>query len=209
MVKKATKPPAKSEPVKYAAETVPIDSLTPDPEAKVHPPEQLEVLKASILKFGQPTPLTVDAEGIIRKGNGTWLAMKLAGCTTVNIQRGTFRGKQARAYALVDNRSADLSEWDAGTVDRQLEDLKGEFDLDSLRFKEEPGARAYERDEVPAVDGMPTETGEARVTVTAVFAVDDAAPIERAIDATGHDHRGTALIEICNFYLAAQTATRK
>lgn len=203
---KKAKPPAKKEPVQYVEETVPIDSLRPDPEARVHPPEQIEALRVSLREFGQPTPLTIDAEGVIRKGNGTWLAMKAEGVKTVRIVRGTFKGNRARAYALADNRTAELSEWDPGTVDRQLEELKGEYDLDSLRFKEASQAQAYERDTVPIekVDGMPLDTGEARATVTAVFAVEVAGDIERAIDATGHDHRGEALREICAFYLAAR-----
>ncbi len=206
MATKRAKKPAAKEPVQFVEALVPIDSLKPDPEARVHPPEQLEALRVSLREFGQVTPLTVDAEGIIRKGNGTWLAMKQEGFTQAKILRATFKGNRARAYALADNRTAELSEWDPGTVDRQLEELKGDYDLDSLRFRENAAPKAYERDTAPApaVDGMPLDTGEARATVTAVFAVDVAATIERAIDATGHDHRGAALAEICEFYLKAR-----
>lgn len=208
MATKKAKKQAPKEPIRYAEELVPIDSLRPDPEARVHPPEQLEALRISLREFGQASPLTVDAEGIIRAGNGRWLAMKLEGFKQVKILRASFKGNRARAYALVDNRTAELSEWDPGTVDRQLEDLKTDYDLDSLRFRESSAAKAYERDTTPApaVDGMPLDTGEARATVTAVFAVEDAAAIERAIDATGHDHRGAALTEICEFYLKARRA---
>lgn len=190
--------------VTYAEKVVGIDTVRPDPEAKIHPPDQIEALRSLLRRFGQATPLTVDADGIIRKGNGTWLAMKAEGMKVAKILQASFTGLEARAYALADNRVGEMSEWDAGTVDRQLHDLKDFPDLDALKFPE-LDALEYGRDVVRdgPKKGMPLDL-ENRATVTAVLAVEQAENIERAIVATGVEHRGEALNEICLHYLQAR-----
>lgn len=53
-------------------ETVPIDSVRPDPRnARRHGPPNLAAIRASLEAFGQQKPIVVDAEGIVRAGNGT------------------------------------------------------------------------------------------------------------------------------------------
>lgn len=66
-------------------ETVPIDAAIPDPEnERLHPDRNIEAIKASLARFGQQTPIVVDAQGIIRKGNGTWTAATEA-CGPVDV----------------------------------------------------------------------------------------------------------------------------
>lgn len=122
--KKASKP----KPGPLTIERVPIDSVVPDPDnARLHSDSQLDDLKASLNRFGQLPTIFVSAENIIIKGNGTWEAAKRAGFTEVDVIRVPFKGAEARAYAIADNRLGETSEWDLDRLNAQLKEL---FTLD-------------------------------------------------------------------------------
>lgn len=105
-------------------ERVPIDSVVPDPDnARLHSDEQLDDLKASLARFGQLPTIFVSADGVIIKGNGTWEAAKRAGFSEVDIIRVPFKGDEARAYAIADNRLGETSEWDLDKLNEQLKEL--------------------------------------------------------------------------------------
>lgn len=108
-------------------ELVPIDSVSPDPaNVRTHPERNIEAIKASLRRFGFQKPLVVDADGIIRAGNGTWTAAKALGITHVPIHRTTLRGAEATAFAIADNRTGELAEWDDEALRQQLEALQAE-----------------------------------------------------------------------------------
>jgi len=69
-----------------AVVSVPIDSIFPDPaNVRLHPERNIQAVMASIQRFGQRTPVTIDRNRIIRKGNGTWDAMKRLGRTHIDV----------------------------------------------------------------------------------------------------------------------------
>ena len=106
-------------------ENVEIGSLTPDPEnARRHPQKNLDALMGSIRLFGQRRPLVVWGK-IVIAGNGTLAAMKALGETHVFISRvpPSWDYLQARAFALADNRTAELAEWSPDTLADQLLEL--------------------------------------------------------------------------------------
>ena len=58
-------------------ERVPIDSVQFDPaNVRRHGEKNLATIKASLARFGQQKPLVVDADGVVRAGNGTLVAAK-------------------------------------------------------------------------------------------------------------------------------------
>ncbi|MGQ0802007.1 MAG: hypothetical protein ACT4NL_18070, partial [Pseudomarimonas sp.] len=64
---------------------VPIDSLHQDPaNTRLHDERNLAVIKASLTRFGQQTPIVVDERNVIRKGNGTLQAAKALGWTEID-----------------------------------------------------------------------------------------------------------------------------
>jgi ParB-like chromosome segregation protein Spo0J len=83
--------------------------------ARRHPPESIEAIKASLSSFGQQKPIVALASGQVVAGNGTLTAArelgwdKLAAVVFANEARAT-------AYAVADNRTAELSTWDSATV---------------------------------------------------------------------------------------------
>jgi ParB-like chromosome segregation protein Spo0J len=95
-------------------EQLPLSSLSCDPaNARRHPERNLEQIKASLRRFGQQKPIVVDATNIVRAGNGTLAAAKALGWTTIAAVRSELPRTELTAYAIVDNRSAELAEWDA------------------------------------------------------------------------------------------------
>ena len=104
---------------------VPIASLLADPEnARKHSTKNIAAIKGSLSTFGQQRPLVV-WDNVVIAGNGTLAAAKELGWTHIAISRVPFDWTydQARAYALADNRTAELAEWDAERLADQLIEL--------------------------------------------------------------------------------------
>lgn len=120
---------------------VPIASLHPDPaNARKHNDKNLDAIKASLAKFGQRKPVVVQREGmIVRAGNGTLAAAKALGWTEVAAVVLDDDNATASQFAIADNRTAELAEWDNETLatlldgmDEQDRELLG-FDADDMK----------------------------------------------------------------------------
>lgn len=110
-------------------ESVPIDSVHADPaNVRRHPERNIEAIVASLKRFGQLKPIVVDADGIVRAGNGTLTAAKALGWTTIAVVRTGLSGVEATAYAIADNRTAELAEWDGSGLAETLRALQSEED---------------------------------------------------------------------------------
>ena len=110
-------------------ERVPIDSVQFDPaNVRRHGEKNLATIKASLARFGQQKPLVVDADGVVRAGNGTLAAAKALGWKEVTIVRTDLKGAEATAYAIADNRTAELAEWDDDALAQTLAALQIEDD---------------------------------------------------------------------------------
>jgi ParB-like chromosome segregation protein Spo0J len=119
-------------------ESISIETLSADPaNARVHSSRNLDAIKASLKRFGQQKPIVVDKNGIVRAGNGTLAAAKALGWTHLNVVRTDLMSSDATAYAIADNRTSDLSEWDEEALARQLDSLRDEgMDLADIGFKD-------------------------------------------------------------------------
>lgn len=118
-------------------EVVPISALTPDPtNARTHSKKNLDAIAGSLRQFGQRRPLVVYGDVVIA-GNGTIEAAKSLGWTEIAVTRVP-RGwspEQAKAYALADNRTAELADWDAAVLADQLIELDAVgWDLSEFGF---------------------------------------------------------------------------
>jgi ParB-like chromosome segregation protein Spo0J len=102
-------------------ETVQIDSIQLDPaNVRRHPERNLATIKGSLARFGQQKPIVVDARGIIIAGNGTFEAARALGWT---------------AFAIADNRTSELAEWD-GTA---LADVLAALNTEDATLAESAG----------------------------------------------------------------------
>lgn len=103
---------------------MPVSQLHFDPaNARRHGQKSLEGIKASLSRFGQQKPIVVDSEGKVIAGNGTLGAARALGWKTVKVVRTTLRGADAVAFALADNKTAELSDWDEDILWQQLDSL--------------------------------------------------------------------------------------
>jgi ParB-like chromosome segregation protein Spo0J len=118
-------------------ETVPVKSLELDPEnARKHSERNLNAIQGSLAAFGQRRPLVVHGSTVIA-GNGTLQAAIALGWETVTITRtpDDWTIHQARAYALADNKTAELADWDDTILADQISDLNAEgFDVTEFGF---------------------------------------------------------------------------
>jgi ParB-like chromosome segregation protein Spo0J len=112
-------------PMKTTRATVKIGSIIPNPRNnRIHPPEQLAMLKASIRRFGQPRPVLVRKQNrMIVAGHGIHQAMRELGRTEIDIIAWEVDQKTADEFLLADNRLAERSHFDRDRTQALLEDI--------------------------------------------------------------------------------------
>lgn len=120
---------------------VAIETLQPDPEnARRRTEENLAAIRASFEAFGQQRAILVyrfkrNAPPTVISGNGGFLAAKSLGWTTIAATHFNGSVEEARAYAIADNRTAELSEWDAAVLAAQVAQARAFEVLDVLMDK--------------------------------------------------------------------------
>ena len=108
-------------------QTIAIADLSLDPSnVRKHSRRNLDAIKASLRKFGQQKPIVVDAKGIVLAGNGTLTAAQELGWTEIQIVRTELSGVEATAFAIADNRTAELAEWEEDKLNAVLKSLQDE-----------------------------------------------------------------------------------
>lgn len=139
----------------------PLDSLAPyERNPRRHPERQLEMLRASLLRFGWTNPILV-ADGRMIAGHGrreAALAIRDAGETIPNhpdatqaptIDLSHLSADERRAYVIVDNRAAEMAVWDVEILGEEIGDLSlNGFD---------PGLIGFSADDLAALPGVGAE----------------------------------------------------
>ena len=117
-----------------------IADLSIDPSnARKHSQRNLDAIAASLKRFGQQKPIVVDKSNIVRAGNGTLQAAIHLGWDKIDVVTSALTGAEASAYAIADNRTSDLAEWDDPVLKATLEALADEDRalLDACGYTEE------------------------------------------------------------------------
>jgi hypothetical protein len=121
-------------------ETLKIADLTFDPtNARIHDDQNLQAIQGSLSQFGQRKPVVITHENVIVAGNGTVQAATLLGWDTVSAVRvpADWSEDQVKAFALADNRTAELADWNHVELSEQLTELSlADWDVKSLGFGE-------------------------------------------------------------------------
>jgi len=112
-----------AEPLRHLA--VPIADLTPDASnARRHDQRNLDAIAASLSRWGQRLPIVVQREGmVVRAGNGRLAAAKSLGWTHIAAVVVDDTSVEAVAFAIADNRTAELATWDDETLASLLDTL--------------------------------------------------------------------------------------
>ena len=101
-----------------------IADLSTDPaNVRTHDEYNLEAVKASLRRFGFQSPIVIDSDGVVRAGNARLEAAKQLGLEEVPCVVTDLEGADAVAYALADNRTAELADWDGEALKRIVSEL--------------------------------------------------------------------------------------
>jgi hypothetical protein len=190
-----------------------ITDLKLDPEnAREHDDRNLTAIGDSIEQFEQQKPVVIDADGIVRAGNGLCLELMRRGDKEVWGVRMPLRGAQAKAYALADNRTAELSRWNFEQVQKILVSLKEEgADYTKLGWAD------YELDPIMAAQWQPPaqepmaegEGGLAPKAAVISFSPEQFEVVRRAIAMYANDQaeepsEGASLMAICAMWMGGR-----
>lgn len=139
-----------------------VRELSFDPaNARQHGARNIDAIKKSLLRFGQQKPIVINARNIVIAGNGTLRAAQDLGWTEIDCVVTTLEGAEARAFALADNRTSELAEWDDAALnavlqsleaDKSLLDATGFLERDVQRLLKQELTAELESDAEPAAD---------------------------------------------------------
>jgi len=115
-----------------------ITNLIFDPaNARSHSEQNLEAIKRSLETFGQRKPIVLNSKDVVVAGNGTLQAARDLGWTeidTVSVPED-WTEEQVKAFAIADNRTAELADWNSEQLSLTLSDLEDSgWDLKDLGF---------------------------------------------------------------------------
>lgn len=140
---------------------VPIAQLRNDPRnARDHDERSLQSILKSLREFGQQKPVVALSDGTVIAGNGTLEAARRLGWTRIAAVRFADEAK-ARAYAIADNRTSDLSRFDGGLLAEALSEIIDGVGLDAVGFTQVELERLLDGPVLPPTDanaewqGMP------------------------------------------------------
>ncbi len=134
-----------------------VSDLVADPaNVRKHDSRNIEAIKGSLIRFGQQKPIVVDADGVVVAGNGTLAAAIDLGWNEIATVCTDLAGPAATAYAIADNRTAELAGWDEDALVEQLaaikitdEELAAATGFDAAAIEAMTGPNEVVEDEVP------------------------------------------------------------
>lgn len=186
-----------------------VTDLRPDPDnVRTHSPRNLESIRESLTRFGQVKPIVLSADGQVAAGNGTLEAARQLGWESVWVV--TFDGsvEEARAYAIADNRTAELASWDHEALLESLTTLDADLlastgftttDMDDLV---KAWGRPDDLDDLDPGNGDPFGDGLVRVT----FRVPEILALQwaEAVKATGQKNADAGAAEVLSRLMLSQ-----
>lgn len=117
-------------------ELINIDKIIPyENNAKLHPKEQIEQIKKSILEFGNNDPIAIDKNNVVIEGHGRLLALKELGYKEIEvIKLGHLTEEQRKAYTLIHNKLTMNTDFDIEILESELAAINiidmSDFDFD-------------------------------------------------------------------------------
>jgi len=150
-------------------ENLRIADLVPDPQnARQHDDKNLKAIMGSLKEFGQRKPIVITEAGVIVAGNGTVEAAKRLGWTKIEAVKipNDWTLDKIKAFAIADNRTAELANWNQEVLTSQLLELEGEgWELAEFGFE----AFDLPDDDKPIVEDEVPESAPSRVALGDVW----------------------------------------
>jgi ParB-like chromosome segregation protein Spo0J len=162
-------------------ENLRIADLTPDPQnARQHDAKNLKAIQGSLTQFGQRKPIVITEAGVIVAGNGTVEAAKLLGWETIQAVKvpEDWTPAQVKAFAIADNRTAELATWRTEVLSAQLIELQNlDVEIEAFGFEQEQSSMD---DFAEALDGLLKPKGDIE-QITFTLHADQAQLIKEAL----------------------------
>jgi DNA modification methylase len=150
-------------------ENLAIVDLIPDPQnARQHDEKNLKAIEGSLKEFGQRKPIVITESGVIVAGNGTVEAAKRLAWTHIEAVKvpNDWTPDKIKAFAIADNRTAELANWNQEVLTSQLLELEGEgWELAEFGFE----AFELPDDDKPIVEDEVPESAPSRVALGDVW----------------------------------------
>lgn len=117
----------------------------------------LAAIRASLQQFAAGRSIVLDADNVVRAGNGTVEAARELGFDEilvvepkagqiVAVKRSDWSATEAAGYGIADNRSAELATWDEQALAETLRALESEgMPIDATGFTEDELAKLIEK----------------------------------------------------------------
>lgn len=113
-----------------------LDEIRPyDKNPRIIPQAAVDAVAKSIQAFGFRQPIVVDGEGVILAGHTRYKAAQQLGLAEVPVVWQTDIDEiRAKGYRIADNKTAEISAWDRGQLDKEVQDIaeKCDFDIKDL-----------------------------------------------------------------------------
>lgn len=140
-----------------------LDEIKPYEKNPRRNAQAVDAVAASIDNFGFKVPIVLDKHNVIVAGHTRYAAAQKLGIDKVPCVRAEhLTPKQARAFRLADNKTAELAEWDKPALNLELNELMGLFDMTEFGFSlmttTDPGKNA-ENDNPDLEGGEKPEEG--------------------------------------------------
>ena len=141
-----------------------VDIESDEMNARQHSSDNIKAIKESLERFGQQKPIVVSKRhGTVIAGNGTLEAAKALGWDTIVVVYSELEYEESVAYAIADNRTSELSDWDETRLSSTMEFLNQEspkgvtglgweaHEVDRILGREWPESEGSEAKQEPAV----------------------------------------------------------
>jgi hypothetical protein len=142
---------AKGDLMQPVIKSVPVKGIGLDPEnVRKHSYKNLEAIKSSLRKFGQVKPIVLH-QNVVVAGNGTLMAAQELGWSAIDVVElpDDWSKDKVKAFAIADNRTAELANWDTEMLNIQLEELKEfGYHLEDVGFNEQDVANMLRLNEL-------------------------------------------------------------
>ena len=137
-----------------------IDLIKPyENNAKLHPQEQIDQIKASILEFGNNDPIAVDENNVIIEGHGRYLALQQLEYSEVEVIKLKHLSEaQKKAYIIAHNKTTLNSDFDFDILKAEFESFKDELDLELTGFSNYELEHLFEESDIEMFFAEPEPT---------------------------------------------------
>jgi ParB-like chromosome segregation protein Spo0J len=120
-------------------EAIKTSQLKYDPaNARHHDQANIAAISGSLEKFGQRKPIVVDRTNTVVAGNGTLQAAIALGWAEIYAVRipEQWTAVETKAFALADNRTAELADWNHEILADTLSELEEfDFEIEAIGFE--------------------------------------------------------------------------